>query len=156
MKTAEIVKLLKDGKKPMVKLTNILWDDSFGQKGMIARITSFTEHQDDTTELMFEYNEQKAHNLSLQEHNWYVYKDGQDTGKLGTIFEAGSMKEDNIFEEIYFNDGDDVPVELADGSPILAEFLKSGSTLSYVEWLEKQLDELVPECMKSWGEKLCF
>lgn len=152
MKTIEIVALLKAGKKPMVKLTGCPWDDSFGQPGMLARITGFKAHNDDTTELMFDYNEQKEHNLGLQEHNWYIRKDGVDTHQLGTIFEAGSMDPANVFEEIYFDDAGDVPVELADGNRILSFYLDSKSTLGYVEWLEQQLEDLVPNAMKPWGE----
>ena len=35
-------------------------------------------------------------------------------------------------------------------SPIRAVYLASGSTIPYVEWLEQQLEELVPDCMKAW------
>jgi len=97
----------------------------------------------------------KDHNLALQSHNWYIYKDGKDTGKLGTVFEAGNdMDPVELVEDIYFDDAGDVPVVLADGNKILAEYLKSGSTLSYVEWLEKQLDELVPNAMKPWSDEI--
>ena len=156
MKTADIVALLKDGKKPMVKLTACLWDDSWGQKGMVARITGFVEHQGETVELAFDYNEHKEHNLSLQEHNWYLPGDNAGSGQrqIGTKFEAGGMDANNVFEEVHFDDPGDVPVELADGSPILAEYLRSGSTLSYVEWLEMQLEELVPDAMKPWSDEI--
>ena len=44
--------------------------------------------------------------------------------------------------------------ELAEENKILAEYMKSGSALSYVEWLEEQLEELVPDCMKPWSDKI--
>jgi hypothetical protein len=138
MKTKEIVALLKDGKKPVVKILGALWDDAWGEKGMLARIVSFKENHadgDPMVELEFDYNENKAHNLSLQSHEYFL-RNGE--GK-GTAIEAGVMKEDNI------------PVELAD-SPILALYTKSGSNLSYVQWLESKMEELVPECMKDWKE----
>ena len=154
MKTAAIVALLKEGKKPLVKITGDLWDDSFGTKGMLARITTCVEHRDDTHELRFDYTENKDHNLSLQGHNWYVYEDGRDTGKLGTIFEAGSMDQNDLTEDVYFDDAGDVPVELAEGNKILAEYLESGSTQPYVEWLEAKLEELVPNAMKTWTDEI--
>ncbi len=153
MKLNDILALLKEGKQPMVRLTDVLWDDSFGQKGMIARVVSAEPHNDDTCKLFFSFKEHKEHNLALQCHNWYIYKDGKDTGRLGTIFEAGdSMDPVEMVEDIYFDDNGEVPVELADdgSNSILAEYLKSGSTLTYVAWLEKFIEDNVPNCMKPW------
>jgi hypothetical protein len=120
VKTKDIVALLKEGKQPLVKLTGSLWDDSWGDKGMIARIVGFRENHDDgepMVEIEFDYNDHKAHNLALQSHGYYIWEDGRDTGKTGTAFEAGMMKEDNIHEGVHFMlecDGAEVPVELAD------------------------------------------
>jgi hypothetical protein len=36
MKTQELIALLKAGKQPMVRLTNELWEESWGQKNMVA------------------------------------------------------------------------------------------------------------------------
>ena len=153
MKTKDIVALLKDGKKPMVRLTGHLWDDSWNEAGMLARITAFTEQgHDDLIELTFDYNEKKEHNLSLQPKGYYIYKDGVDTGKTGTAFDAGQMDEKDIKEEVVFGEKDDVPIELAEGNKIIAEYMRSGSKVSYVEWLEAKLEELVPDSMKEWKE----
>lgn len=145
MKVNDVLAILKEGKKPMVKLTGCLWDDSWGQPGMLARITSWKPDCDDLTEFTFDYNEQKAHNMALQPLGWYLDAEGH----TGTAFQAGKMDEKDIKEEVVFGENDDVPVELAD-SPILAEYLKSGSTLSYVAWLEKFIEDNVPNCMKPW------
>ena len=145
MKTKEVVALLKEGKRPMVRLTECLWEDSWGQQGMLARITSWKPDPDDLTELTFDYNEKKAHNMAIQPLGWYLDTDGH----TGTAFEAGKMDEKDIKETVVFGETDDVPVEMAD-SPILAEYLKSGSTLPYVAWLEKFIEDNVPDCMKPW------
>lgn len=137
VKARDFVAMLKEGKKPLVKLTDMLWDESWGAKGMIARITKFIEHPhdgNDMIELDFDYNENKEHNLTLQSHGYYL-RSGEGTG---TAFEAGMMNINNIHEGIYFELSQDVPVVLAD-SPILAEYVKSGSKLAYVEWLEDEL-----------------
>lgn len=140
MDTKTIVELLQQGKKPIVKLTNNLWDDSWGEKGMIARIVSFKENHCDANEpmvsLMFDYNEHKDHNLALQSHTYFLNGGGQ-----GTAFEAGRMKEDNIHESVYFmmeGNGSDVPVDMIT-SPLLDEFAKSKTSMTYVEWLENEL-----------------
>jgi len=156
MKSRDIIALLNEGKKPVVRLTLNLWDDSWGEKGMIARIVEYRENPNDgdpMVELEFDYNEHKAHNITLQSHGYYM-RDAEFPRKTGTAFESGNMKEDNIHEGVHFmmdGGGSEVPVELAD-SPILAEYVKSGSKLSYVEWLEKFIEDNVPECMKPWSE----
>ncbi len=45
MTTTEIEKIINSGIKPLVRLNGELWDEGFGDKGMIARITSFV-HKD--------------------------------------------------------------------------------------------------------------
>jgi len=37
-------------------------------------------------------------------------------------------------------------------NPIHAEYVASESELPYTEWLEAKLEELVPNCMKTWKE----
>lgn len=142
MNINKIVELLKQGKKPVVKLVNQLWDDSWGDKGMLARITAYRENNHDSPETMieldFDYNEFKEHNLALQSHAYFIYKDGHDTGKLGTAFEAGMMDEKDIKEQVFYMLSDDVPVEITD-SPLLSEYTNSKSKMSYVEWLEDEL-----------------
>ena len=149
MQVKDIVALLKEGKKPMVKLTDRIRDDGFGCAGMIARVLSWREDidADGTIWFDFDYNEQRAHNLALDEPTWYVKE-----GKLGSAIEAGQFDDpNNLHEEVCFIPTDDVAVELAD-SPILAEYIKSGAKVSYVEWLEIFINANVPECMKPWGK----
>ena len=147
MKVKDILTLMKDGKKPMVRLTSSLWDDSWGGAGMLARITSWNDsHDSGLVDITFDYNEQREHNLGLQSHSWFIGSDG----KTGTAFEAGHMDEKDIKEDVTFDLEDDVPVVLTADNPILAEYLKSGSTLTYVAWLEKFIEDNVPNCMKPW------
>ena len=139
MKSQLIVDLLKQGKKPLVCLTAPLWEDAWGQQGMIARITSFTEKPEEgenLVELEFDYNESKEHNLALQPTGWFLHGGG-----TGTAFESGHMKMDNIRETTYFQtDGDDseVPVEFAD-SPLISQWLAEDPDTTCVEWLEKKV-----------------
>ena len=142
-----IVSMVKAGKKPVVKLTSNLWDEAWGEAGMIAEVTAVVANNvgEDGYKVTFDYNKFRATNLPLQGHTYWL-KDG----KMGTAFESGLMEEDNIFEEVYYDPGQDVKAELIEDNPIMAEYVKSGFAGSYVEWLEKQLDELVPDCMKSW------
>jgi predicted RNA-binding Zn-ribbon protein involved in translation (DUF1610 family) len=152
MKIEVLKKLVQEGKRPMVRLTDALWDESFGRKGMIARVTSAADQShDDLVEFVFDYNDNREHNLRLDQPNWFI----GDTGKQGTAVEAGHFKDPNdLKEEVVFDPRDEILVEIiADETP-LAEYLASGSKVPYVEWLEAKLEELVPECMKSWKSGL--
>ena len=147
MNASVLKKLIDEGKKPMVRVLDSLWDDSFGQKGMIARIVAICDHDHDLYEFTFDYNEKREHNVALDEPVWFI----GSSGKKGTAIEAGQFDDpNNVKEEVYFEHEQDVPVELVDDQTPLALYLGSDSKLTYVEWLEAKLEELVPDCMKDW------
>lgn len=151
MKVEELVRMIREGKKPVVKLTDYLWDESWGEKGMVAEVVAVTDDDmgGDGYKMTFDYNRFKDMNLPLQSHNYWL-KDG----KRGTAFESGMMKADNITEEVYFGLGDDVPVTLSDSNPdIYWAYVNSGFNGSYVQWLEDTLNKLVPEYVRPWNKK---
>lgn len=148
MKAGVLKGLLLEGKKPVVRLTNVLWDEAFGQKGMIARVVGFQQDLDRMINLFFDYNENREHNLALDQPIWYLFdSDACRLGrKTGTAIEAHRFKNPNdIVENVYFEEGDEVPVELIGEGSLLAEYLASGSKGSYVEWLEATLASLHKE-----------
>jgi hypothetical protein len=150
MKVEVLKALVGEGKKPMVRLTGSLWDESFGHKGMLARVISTTDAtHDDLVAFVFDYNENRDHNVALDQPNWYL-RCG-DNSKMGTAIEAGHFNDpNNLTEEIVFDPQEPVPVELIDDETPLAAYLASGSKMPYVEWLEATLEDLVPNCMKTW------
>jgi hypothetical protein len=145
MKCSAIVDLVRSGKFPLVVLGGSPWDDAFGQKGMIARITVVREGSHGSIDLTFDYNGNLKHNLALQSHEWFIYKDGVQTG-LGTVFEAGygKMNEKNVTESVSFEPDDDIDVTLSKDDSLLVEYCSSSqaATMSYVEWLEWQVKDL--------------
>lgn len=141
MKAKDILQAVKSGKQLKVRLTNFLWDDSWGEKGMVATITSAVERPHEGIEIVFNYNEEKDHNLSLQTANYFLREGGQ-----GTAFEAGLMKIEDIHEDVWFEADQDVPVELIEGNSLFKEFKDSESKLTYVEWLEERLSDLRKTC----------
>jgi len=150
MKAKVLIDLLEQGKKPVVKLTDNLWDDSFGGPGMIARVVSVSNASDGMVELEFDYNENREHNVALDKLDWHLAKGG-----TGTAIEAGIIADpSNIHEGVYFELEQEVPAEFVDGETPLAEYLESGSDVPYVEWLEAKLEELVPNAMKTWKKGL--
>jgi hypothetical protein len=151
----EILKaLVREGKKPMVRLTGELWDESFGQEGMIARVISAVDQPDDTlVEFVFDYNEKRDLNLTFDQPNWFL-RCG-DSSKMGTAIEAGKFKDPtNLTEEVVFDENEPVPVEFIEKETPLGEYLESDSKVGYVEWLEAKLEELVPNAMKTWKNGL--
>jgi hypothetical protein len=139
----QLVELVKAGKHPLVHITDHLWDESFGCKGMIARVIGYLDKTDTdgTIRFTFDFNENREHNLRLDEPNWNLAD-----GKQGSAIESGHFKhedcctdENDLKEEVYFGSTDPLPFELVKQNTHLAEYLDSGSKIPYVEWLEEQL-----------------
>jgi DNA-directed RNA polymerase subunit RPC12/RpoP len=141
MKVETLKALIREGKKPMVRLTHFLWDGAFGGKGMLARIVAdVDEPHDDLVRFTFDYNENRDHNLALDTPIWFIGA----TGKQGTAIEAGHFKDpNNITEDIIWDPKYSLPVELVEKDSLLNEYLADSRNyppLGYVEWLEKQLN----------------
>lgn len=133
-----LIKILKEKGKVLVKLLSNPWDESWGEKGMIAEISYLGEKHADH-EFHYDYNKYKEHNLPLQGHDWFVGRDG----KTGTAFEAGKMDINDIHEEVY-HEGH-VPVEIIE-TGFLAEYIKKveeGCKKTYIEWLEYNLESAI-------------
>lgn len=157
MKLEVLKTLVMEGKRPLVRLTGCLWDESFGNKGMIARVVSVVDQPHDLVQFGFDYNENRDHNLVLDPPSWYLSdEDAERLGrKQGTAVEAGCFDNpDNLLEEVSFDLGQDIPVELIENETLLALWLAEGGKGSYVEWLEKKLEALVPNGMKDWKKGL--
>lgn len=144
MNIKTLMEMVEQGKHPMVRLTDVLWDESFGQAGMLARVVAAVEKHDNTFVVRFDYEEHREHNVKLDKPNWYL-----PDGGMGTALEAGMFK-DSIAEEVFFEKDQDLPFELAEENTPLAEYLASDSKVPYTKWLEEKLEELVPNCMKTW------
>ncbi len=146
MKVETLRGLIREGKKPLVRLTDCPWDESFGKKGMIARVVSATdEPHDNLVRFTFDYNENREHNLALDVADWFI----GTTGKMVTSIEAGYFEDpNNITEAIFFDPKDSVPVELVEKDSLLNDYLADnhiGSPFSYIEWLEAKVKELEEE-----------
>lgn len=146
IKVTELEAIVKVGGRPIVILQDNLWDESFGEKGMIAVVTGVQRKSYDSfddIQFVFDYSVAKEHNLSLQGHDWFLSSKGGETGKTGTAIEAGIISEDDFTEKVSFRADDDVPVTLRDEACPMAAYLISiesldGEKPTYVEWLEKE------------------
>lgn len=150
----DIVEIIKSGKKPLVRLTDRLWDESFGQKGMIARIDLAFEKPHNLILVLFNYNEFREHNLNLDEPNWWI----GSTNKLGTALEANHFKDpNNLVEEVHFDISEKVNIEFAEKNNLLSEYVKEKenktTSLDYVGWLEKKIDDMESEIRSNYYSK---
>ena len=146
MKAETLRTLVQSGKRPLVKLSDNLWEESWGEKDMIAEVVAVTRNlaEEDSFEFSFDYNRFKDSNLPLQGHDWY----GRE-GFVGTAFQAGVMAADDVKETVIYQDSDEIPIESAEQG-LVGEYASSGSPTPYVQWLEAKLEALVPFCLKSW------
>lgn len=132
--------LVRAGKgKVTVRILSSLWEESWGQKGMLADVTEVSGPDgEDFYEFKFDYNNHLSTDLPLQSHDWFL---DEKYEKTGTAFEAGEMNPDDVQETFYSRIQDDMPVEIASDQCLLGEFLQdSAETSSYIEWLENQLN----------------
>lgn len=141
-----IVGILESGKKPLVRLTDRLWDESFGNKGMIARIESAIFKPHGLISIQFNYNEFREHNLNLDQPNWWI----GSTNTLGTAIEANHFTDPkNLIENIVFDPRDDVGFEFAELNNLLSEYVKEKenkiTSLDYIGWLEKKIGDMENE-----------
>ena len=138
MKTIkDLVALAAHGKQFVVTFKAEVEDlEGYPEAGMKARIVSAQDHHDDVVRIMFDFSDFDAHNKTLEKSNYYD-KQGKPTL---TAREAGFYKPaDHLFflrdDEVtrYFDIANDASTAL------LAEFSASGTTSSYVGWLEQEL-----------------
>jgi hypothetical protein len=137
-----LIGILKEKGKVLVNLLDHPWDESWGEKGMIAEISYVGEKHADH-EFRYDYNKHKDHNLTYQKHDWFI----DQAGATGTAFEAGMMDIDDIHEEVYHEGY--IPVEIIEEG-FLAEYIKKteeGCNLTYIQWLEHNLENAI-----SWLE----
>lgn len=106
---------------------------------MIAQIVS-AANDGDLIEFCFDYNANREHNLGLDQPDWFV---GRGIDKKGTAIEAGHFKDPNdLKEEVVFDAGADVPVELVEANGLLNEYLAEETKQPYVEWLEDRVNTM--------------
>lgn len=150
MKAKVLFDLVRSGKCPVVRILEQLWDESWGEKGMLAEVTMASGPDGDGCySFKFDYNKFRDSNLPLQSHDYWL-----NDGKKGTAFEAKLMDDKDINEEVMFEDKHGVPVELVDG--LVDEYIKSGVKAAYVEWLESQLNSSRNEAERANREREKF
>lgn len=144
MKASVLLDLVKAGKKPILRIKELLWDESFGEPGMLAELISISEGTDHYT-LELDFSKFREHNMTLASTDFYLgdtakAKLGRETGDA---IEAAFIGAD-LIESVYLEKTEDLPCEFVADASLMGAYVAACSTLSYVEWLEKQLHDLVP------------
>ena len=146
----KLTKLVKSGVKPVIRITGSLCDESFGEPGMLAEcalVRSDTYTDGPGYHVTLDFSKHRQHNMALAATDFFLSNIvASDLGRSqGNAVEAGLISEDLLLERLWWDEADDFPAELVVGKSLLCLYIKSASTCTYVEWLEAQLQELVPE-----------
>jgi len=134
MNAKEFALMIKSGIHPVVTFTKGIEElDGYTEAGMRARVASAEEKHNDMYVLKVDYSEFDEYNQQYESANYYDPK-GNPTI---TARAAGFYKER---DQIYVGISEELPFVVTESVSLkmFEMFQQSGSTDSYVEWLEKQ------------------
>lgn len=148
MKTRELVELVNQGVKPVIRVvrgTDLEGPDN----GMLGRITSvgiedIWDRENSTVEFVIDFKEFEEINIPFAKKDWY---DSNGIPCLTWMESRGYEKDSKshgIFEMLREKqqDADLVMIELVEENKWLTEYLKTDKKLSYTQYLESRLEDL--------------
>lgn len=146
MKTKELVELIKQGARPIIRIKD---DDGFIEgpdPGMLGRIIGVGEEDKwdrGTSTIPFKINffEFTEQNKTAAIANWYD-STGQPT--LTWMETERYARDAKVYEvyEMYIDKheySDLQHLELVEENGLISQYIKSNSSMTYIEWLEDQL-----------------
>lgn len=133
MNAEKIFEFLKSGKKITVKAKDNVYDffDESLDPKMLARIHHATE-EDGLLKLVLDLSGFEAHNKSVAKPDWYIGSED----RMGIWMETKHYPQDGL-EIVYLPIEGELPFELVIDDSILKDYVDSGTTDSYIEFLEK-------------------
>lgn len=142
MTAKELYQILKSGTQPVIQISDDsnLFEDfelNYGCFTKALRVDDFDTDPDDGRMIyhfVFDEASFRETNKSLLSTDWYVR--GM---KRGTYIDAGMTNSEGTISLWVEEDVDFF--ELVDGSP-LYDYMKSGSPLSYIQWLESYYNKM--------------
>lgn len=138
MDYTQIVKLLNNGKHVTVRATADIYEyleDSM-DPGMISKILSIKEDEDDLIKISFDLNGFETHNKSVARSNWY-----ENGNATKTWFESGYYPKDGI-ETAWFGKEHPLPFEILTENKAFEDYLKTDLSKTYIQFLEEKYEEL--------------
>lgn len=146
MKTKELVELVNQGVKPVIRVIRGI-DLEGPDNGMLGRITSVGtedvwDRENTTIEFVIDFKEFEEVNIPFAKKDWY---DSNGVACLTWMESRGYEKEVKSFGifEMLRENGTDAELsilELVEENKWLTEYLKTDKKLSYSQFLESRLD----------------
>ena len=147
MKTKELVELVKQGVRPIVKIVDKHGVLEGPDSGMLGRITSIGsediwERGTSTIPFVIDFLEFTEHNKPLMVANWYDSNGNPSLTWAETRGYESDAKSYTVYENLIdnFTSADLTHLEIVEENKWLNQYLESGSNMSYIEWLETKLD----------------
>ena len=149
MKTKDLVELVKNGSRPIIKIIDSEGVIEGPDSGMIGRIIGVSdedvwERGNSIVSFNVNFKEFESHNKTIAKSDWY----DENGNPTLTWVESRYYEKESIEYKIYenytekFEYSDIEMFELVeDKNELLMEYLKSNSECTYVEWLERKLLE---------------
>jgi hypothetical protein len=148
MKTKELVELVRQGVKPVIRVKDSLNIDG-PDNGMLGRIISVGvedvwDRGDSTIEIVIDFEEFEEVNKPLAKKNWY---DSNGIPCLTWMESRSYEKEVKSFGifEMFEEKGEDAElsiIELVEENKWLTMYLETDKQMSYTEFLESRLDHM--------------
>lgn len=149
MKTKELVELVKEGARPIIKINDangVLEGPDHGMYGRIVGVgdEDIWERGISTMPFIVDFLEFTEQNKSFAVHNWYD-KNGHPTLTWMEMDRYEKDAKNHVIYEMYTDNSEysDVShLEIVSDNKWMNEYLDSKSEMSYVVWLENKLTEI--------------
>lgn len=139
MKTiADFIKLIQSGAQPVVQFKQGIDEkESYAENGMRARALRVNMSDHEVVKIMFDFQSFDQHNTPLESAHYYDSK-GAPTR---TAREAGYYYPQ---EELYFDSDEELvklfEIQAGHRVELFERYTAAGTDLSYVQWLEDQVN----------------
>lgn len=134
----ELLSLVKEGKKPVVKfkenIEELVSDCAYPQ--MMAKFTGATidERTDFLILVKFDLRGFESYNKSILPNDWVVIRGNQTLN----WFDSDFYPKDGMME-FFLPKDDEIPFDFVGENVLLKEYAKSKTKMTYLEWLEEQV-----------------
>lgn len=137
MHIRDIETMLAAGQRPVVEFGKDFDNEDYAETGMRARVTSVTDEGDGCFRVYVDFSEFDAHNEPFETSNYFDKRQNQCL----TARQAGYYKPQSSVWVPSELDGWIALVE-STGYQTFTEYKASGTSLSYIAWLESELQKL--------------
>jgi hypothetical protein len=147
MKTKELVELVREGVKPVIRVKDSLNIDG-PDNGMLGRIISVGVEDnwgdgDSTIEFVIDFKEFEEVNKPLAEKNWYDSNGVPCLTWMESMVYEKDVKSFGIFEMLREKQADAElsMIEIVEENKWLTMYLETDKQMSYTEFLELELEK---------------